>query len=115
MKKILTFLVVLIAISGYSQTPPVDSLYLTQHFDLAEYHIPMRDGAELFTVVYTPKDTSREYPILMNRTCYNASRNTDYQFSGYPSDYLVRDGYIFVFQDVRGRYMSPPTAGILTL
>lgn len=69
----------------------------------------MRDGAELFTVVYTPKDTSKKYPVLMNRTCYNASKYTDYQYSGYPSKYLVEDGYILVFQDVRGRYMSDGT------
>ena len=87
----------------------VDSLYMARNYDLTEYHIPMRDGAELFTVVYTPKDRGTKYPILLNRTCYNASRYTDYQVGGYPSDYLVRDGYILVFQDVRGRYMSDGT------
>ncbi|MGB7393206.1 MAG: CocE/NonD family hydrolase, partial [Pricia sp.] len=86
-----------------------DSLLLKQNYDLKEYRIPMRDGAELFTVVYTPKDTSKKYPILMNRTCYNASKYTDYQYSGYPSKFLVEDGYILVFQDVRGRYMSDGT------
>ena len=92
---------------GQAQT--VDSLYLRQHYDLAEYRIPMRDGVELFTVVYTPKDKNRAYPILMNRTCYNASGYTDYQAHRYPSDYLIRDGYILVYQDVRGRYMSDGT------
>lgn len=86
-----------------------DSLYVRQHYDLKEYRIPMRDGAELFTVVYTPKHTSQDYPILLNRTCYNASGYTDYQLSGYPSKYLVEDGYILAFQDVRGRYMSDGT------
>ena len=89
------------------QTP--DSLLLKEHYDLKEYRIPMRDGAELFTVVYTPKDTSKKYPILMQRTCYNASKYTDYQYSNYPSKYMVEDGYILVFQDVRGRYMSDGT------
>ena len=106
MKKFLYLLFVLIFWMGTALCQKVDSLYLVQHYDLAEYHIPMRDGAKLFTVVYTPKNQDSKYPILMNRTCYNASRYTDYQFSGYPSDYLVRDGYILVFQDVRGRYMS---------
>ena len=69
----------------------------------------MRDGVELFTIVYTPKDTSKKYPILINRTCYNASKNTNYQYSAYPSTHLVKDGYILVFQDVRGRYMSGGT------
>ncbi len=93
--------------TAFSQN--TDSLYMVQHYDLKEYHIPMRDGAELFTVVYTPKDKSKKYPILLNRTCYNASSYTDFNGSGYPSKYLVNDGYILVFQDVRGRYMSDGT------
>ena len=109
MKKFLYLLFVLIFWMGTAHCQKVDSLYLVQHYDLAEYHIPMRDGAELFTVVYTPKNQDSKYPILMNRTCYNASGYTDYQFSGYPSDYLIRDGYILVFQDVRGRFMSDGT------
>ena len=106
MRKLLSLLLVSALSTSLSQAQQVDSLYLAKHFDLKEYHVPMRDGAELFTVVYTPKDTSVDYPILMNRTCYNASGYTNFQFSGYPSDFIVRDGYIFVFQDVRGRYMS---------
>ncbi|UZO79997.1 CocE/NonD family hydrolase [Aquimarina sp. ERC-38] len=86
-----------------------DSLLLKKNYDLKEYRIPMRDGAELFTVIYTPKDTSKKYPILINRTCYNASKYTNYQYNGYPSKYIVKDGYILVFQDVRGRYMSDGT------
>ncbi len=52
-----------------------------------------------------PKDKSKAWPILMNRTCYNASRNADYKL-GAPSRFLIEDGYILVYQDVRGRYMS---------
>ena len=85
-----------------------DSLYVRTHFDKFEYRIPMRDGIELFTVVYTPKDKSQEYPILMNRTCYNASRYADFKFRQ-PSKYLVEEKYIIVFQDVRGRFMSEGT------
>lgn len=83
-----------------------DSLYMREHYEKFEYRIPMRDGAKLFTVVYMPKDKSRTYPILMNRTCYNASGYGDFKTHGHPSKYLVQDGYILVFQDVRGRYMS---------
>ncbi len=100
--------------AGTLSAQPADSLYMKQHYDLAEYHIPMRDGAELFTVVYTPKDKSRSYPILLNRTCYNASGYTDYDVNRYPSDYLIRDGYILVYQDVRGRYMSDGTFDNMT-
>ena len=83
-----------------------DSIYVREHYDKAEYQVPMRDGVKLFIVVYTPKDNSRTYPILMNRTCYNASSYADYKLHGHPSNFLVQDKYILVFQDVRGRYMS---------
>ncbi|MDH5398684.1 MAG: CocE/NonD family hydrolase [Cyclobacteriaceae bacterium] len=89
---------------GYAQN--ADSLYMRQNYDKFEYRIPMRDGAELFTVVYMPKDKTVKHPVLLNRTCYNASRYADYKTFGHPSKYLVRDQYILAFQDVRGRYMS---------
>lgn len=101
--------ILLLFITTTSCAQEADSLYLKKHYDLKEYRIPMRDGAELFTAVYTPKNTSKEYPILMNRTCYNASKYSNYEYGGYPSKYLVEDGYILVFQDVRGRYMSDGT------
>lgn len=93
----------------YAQDFKADSVYMRQHYDKAEYLIPMRDGIKLFTVVYTPKDQSKKYPILLNRTCYNASGYADFKTYGHPSNYLVRDKYILVFQDVRGRYMSEGT------
>lgn len=92
--------------SLFAQAKRVDSLYVRTHYEKFEYRIPMRDGTKLFTIVYVPKDKSRSYPILMNRTCYNASRYADYKTNNQPSDYLVRDKYIIVYQDVRGRYMS---------
>lgn len=82
---------------------------MRQQYDKSEYFIPMRDGIKLFTVVYTPKDQSKKYPILLNRTCYNASGYADFKTYGHPSSYLVRDKYILAFQDVRGRYMSEGT------
>ena len=101
---ILVFLVTMGALSLQAQN--ADSLYFRQHYDLKEYRIPMRDGAELFTAIYTPKDKSKDYPILLNRTCYNASKYSNFNYSSYPSKYLIEDGYILAFQDVRGRYMS---------
>ena len=89
-----------------AQNVNADSLYMREHYDKAEYEIPMRDGIKLFTVVYMPKDKTKTYPILMNRTCYNASNYGDFKTFGHPSKYLVQDAYILVFQDVRGRYMS---------
>ncbi|KQN78612.1 X-Pro dipeptidyl-peptidase [Duganella sp. Leaf61] len=80
-----------------------------------EYRIPMRDGTRLFTTVYVPKDASRRYPFLMERTPYSAGVHADdelhYGVDFYParlgpSPEFQRSGYIFVQQDVRGRYMS---------
>ncbi|WP_313177738.1 CocE/NonD family hydrolase, partial [Massilia sp.] len=80
-----------------------------------EYRIPMRDGVKLFTVVYVPKDGSQRYPFLMQRTPYSAGvyaqdalrYGVDWmpQAIG-PSREFEEAGYIFVKQDVRGRYMS---------
>lgn len=94
------------SIAVNAQNVNADSLYMREHYDKAEYEIPMRDGIKLFTVVYMPKDKTKTYPILMNRTCYNASNYGDFKTFGHPSKYLVQDAYILVFQDVRGRYMS---------
>ena len=47
-----------------------DSLYSREHYDKAEYMVPMRDGVKLYTIVYTPKDTSQAVPIMLLRTPY---------------------------------------------
>jgi len=102
---ILVFL--LVSATAWAQNDQTaDSLYMRQNYDKVEYRIPMRDGAKLFTVVYVPKDKTKKHAFLINRTCYNASEYADYKTYGHPSKYLVQDGYIIVFQDVRGRYMS---------
>jgi putative CocE/NonD family hydrolase len=68
----------------------------------------MRDGVTLFTAVYSPRDTSRRYPILMRRTPYSVGPygERDYPDLLGPSELFTRDGYIFVYQDVRGQFMS---------
>ena len=68
----------------------------------------MRDGKKLFTAVYTPKDQSQSYPILMTRTPYSvAPYGVDrYKPDLGPSPLAGKAGYIFVIQDVRGRWMS---------
>jgi uncharacterized protein len=79
-----------------------------EHYTKYEYRIPMRDGVRLFTAVYVPKDSSRAYPFLIVRTPYSvAPYGVDQYRKGLgPSPEFERAGYIFVFQDVRGRYMS---------
>ncbi|MBX7185092.1 MAG: CocE/NonD family hydrolase [Vicinamibacteria bacterium] len=73
-----------------------------------EFRIRMRDGVSLFTAVYTPKDTSRSYPIMMERTPYSVAPYgiDNYPASLGPSPSFLEEGFIFVYQDVRGRYMS---------
>ena len=75
-----------------------------------EYRIPMRDGAKLFTVVYVPKDASpsKTYPFLIERTPYSVAPYgpDNYAKRLGPAPSFVKDGFIFVYQDVRGRYQS---------
>ena len=86
---------------------------IREHYTKYEYRIPMRDGAKLFTVAYVPKDASRTYPIMLHRTPYSVA---PYGIDNYPdgkdaravrqfapSKAFIREGYIFVHQDVRGR------------
>ncbi len=82
---------------------PVRAKY-TKH----EFKIRMRDGVSLFTAVYTPKDTSRPYPIMMERTPYSVAPYgiDNYPKSLGPSKAFLDEGFIFVYQDVRGRYLS---------
>ena len=96
----------------FAQTTKVneDSLYIRAHYDKVERMIPMRDGVKLFTSIYIPKDisTQKTYPVLLNRTPYSVAPygETLFKNSIGPSMLFARDGYIVVYQDVRGKYMS---------
>jgi putative CocE/NonD family hydrolase len=87
-----------------------DSLYVRTHYTKMERMIPMRDGVKLFASIYVPKDisTGAKYPIMLNRTPYSSAPYGDtlYKTSLGPSMLFARDRYIFVYQDVRGKYMS---------
>jgi putative CocE/NonD family hydrolase len=82
--------------------------FIRRNYDKEEARIPMRDGSHLFTAIYSPKDRSHTYPILMRRTPYSVSPYGEgsYPATVGPSDLLTRQGFIFVLQDVRGTYMS---------
>lgn len=82
--------------------------YVHANYTKYEYRIPMRDGKKLFTSVYVPKDEAQKYPILLNRTPYNVKPYGVDQFKSDlgPSAQFGKEGYIFVYQDVRGRWMS---------
>ncbi len=95
--------------SLHSQNPP--EFNVREHYTKFEYQIPMRDGKRLFTSVYVPKDASHSYPFLMTRTPYGVGPYglDQYRRNLGPSIEFEKAGYIFVYQDVRGRYMSEGT------
>src|SRR5215510_12076146 len=82
--------------------------YVKANYTKQEHTIPMRDGVRLFTAVYAPKDRSTTYPILLKRTPYSvAPYGSDrYAENLGPSPLVAKEGYIFAYQDVRGRWMS---------
>jgi predicted acyl esterase len=82
--------------------------YIKSHYTKSEVMIPMRDGLKLFACIYEPKDKKQKYPIMFDRTPYSVGPyGTDnYKASLGPDDLFAREGYIFVYEDVRGRYMS---------
>jgi putative CocE/NonD family hydrolase len=83
--------------------------YIRQNYTKHEVMIPMRDGVRLFMSIYTPKDRSRTYPILLLRTPYSVAPYgiDNYRMSlGPASEKFMREGYIFAYQDVRGRGRS---------
>ncbi len=73
-----------------------------------EYSIPMRDGVRIFTSIYTPKDTAQTYPFLLTRTPYNVAPYgvDNYRNALGPSEHFEKEGFIFAYQDARGRHMS---------
>ncbi|MBI3111414.1 MAG: CocE/NonD family hydrolase [Ignavibacteriales bacterium] len=77
----------------------------------SEHMILMRDGVKLFTVIYAPKDRSQKYPILLNRTPYSVGPYGPdrYKTDVGPSLHFQDEGYIFVYQDVRGKFQSEGT------
>jgi uncharacterized protein len=98
----------LVAVTVVAQEKAPPDAYARAHYTKYEYEIPMRDGVKLFTSVYVPKDRSREWPILLERTPYSVAPYgvDNYRSSLGPSDLFMKDGYIVAYQDVRGRYMS---------
>jgi len=81
--------------------------YLKEHYTKKSYRIEMRDGVKLFTVVYSPKDTTVSYPILFMRTPYTVGPYEEGKFRGdVASKYIIEDKFIIVMQDVRGKFLS---------
>jgi uncharacterized protein len=108
----LALLIRVLAANGLAQSKPNEPEFdVKAHYTKYEYRIPMRDGVHLFTSVYVPKDSLHSYPFLINRTPYSVAPYGEdlYRKQLGPSPEFDKAGYIFVFQDVRGRYMSEGT------
>ncbi|HMU60521.1 MAG TPA: CocE/NonD family hydrolase [Gemmatimonadales bacterium] len=73
-----------------------------------EVMIPMRDGVKLHTIFYVPKNAAGNLPIILTRTPYGIDHRLAGNLRGYYAA-LARDGYIFAYQDIRGRYGSEGT------
>jgi putative CocE/NonD family hydrolase len=82
--------------------------YIKKNYSKSEVMIPMRDGVKLFVCIYEPKDKRQKYPIMFDRTPYSVGPYglDNYKTSLGPDELFAREGYIFVYGDVRGRYMS---------
>ena len=102
------YLCIFVIIFCTKQLGAQDINFVKNNFTKREYQISMRDGIKLYTIVYSPKDNTKPYPILMERTPYSAGPygDTTYAQRIGPNPTLMKQQYIFVYQDVRGRYMS---------
>lgn len=111
MKRLVTLLSAVILCTALFAQAPVQDKYspsgMQQNYDKREVKIKMRDGIGLYTVIYEPKDKSVKHPILMERSCYGSSPYGEGKYMNFRSYVPYVDaGYIFVFQDVRGKNMS---------
>ena len=70
----------------------------------SEAMVPMRDGVKLYTVILTPEKQTEPAAVLIDRTPYGVKGITPNAASGRPE--LAKEGYVFVFQDIRGRFNS---------
>lgn len=102
MSKALVLLVMMLA--GVASPQPEQRGQWRERWDATEFSIPMRDGVELYTVVYTPKGKPGPFPILMERTPYGAGSTERAPRRATPA--ITEAGYILAFQDVRGQGKS---------
>lgn len=117
-KKILLFSLVLMTISSCKETKHqaietpemanAQNTFAKENYTKKEVMIEMRDGIKLHTTIYSPKDSSKEYPILLKRTPYSCRPYGENEFPAKlgPNNYLMEEGNIMVYQDVRGRWNS---------
>ncbi len=105
---VLTFVVSCAKTTKNTETAELVDTYVQDNYTKKEVDISMRDGITLHTTIYAPKDTSKEYPIIMQRTPYSSRPYGEANFRKQigPNIHMMKEGYIVVYQDVRGRWLS---------
>src|SRR5579871_326285 len=102
-------IILFLPVSLYAQRVNEDSAFIVNNYTKIERMIPMRDGVRLFTSIYFPKEQNEKYPFLLERTPYSCAPYGEKKVPGRwlgPNRLLMHEKYIFVYQDVRGRYKS---------
>ncbi|AHG93622.1 hydrolase CocE/NonD family protein (plasmid) [Gemmatirosa kalamazoonensis] len=87
-----------------AQAPTAQDSVRMASYEPREVMIPMRDGVRLHTLIFTPKSQTGDLPIILNRTPYGIA-GARASFGGSIAE-LADEGYVFVFQDIRGRFTS---------
>ena len=106
-KNVLLAIFILFSQMAKAQNAVSDSAFVRDNYSKREILVKMRDGVSLFTSIYTPKDKSKKYPILLKRTPYTIAPYGDSAFlQSFQNRVLMRELNIFVFQDVRGKWLS---------
>lgn len=108
MKRVYIILIILcIGLYTHAQKE-TKSDFIKKNYIKSEHYIPMRDGVKLFTTIYEPVDKSKKHPVIITRTPYSLSPYGKDKYPGslVPSMLFAKEGYIIVYQDVRGRWMS---------
>jgi putative CocE/NonD family hydrolase len=103
------FFIIFNLLSFVMSAQNADSIWIVNNYTKIERKIPMRDGIKLFTSIYIPKDNKENHPVLMQRTPYSCAPYGEDKWKDFWNSYLktyLREGYIMVIQDVRGRWMS---------
>jgi hypothetical protein len=106
--KINLLLILFLASLSLKGQNDINSNFVKENFTKIDTTIAMRDGIKLYTVIYVPKDQSKKYPFLIERTPYSVRPYGENNYAKRigPNEALMHEKYIFVYQDVRGRYMS---------
>jgi uncharacterized protein len=97
-------LVLVLAFHALNESAQAQAADPAKNFNKTEALIAMRDGVKLYTTIYAPKDMSQPRPILFSRTPYGIDGAAG-KFTGSLKE-LADEGYIFVFQDIRGKFKS---------